>query len=258
MSSPTINIVTQQSHDKTANVIAVVAIVVTLLAQLIPAAATILAAVITARHKVLACCCIPKDDWQEHARRKGWIPRDECKWKAIDVEGQDDDGQKATVRIHMLAGEYRWVLGSSSQIELGNESADLSGHIRNLEISPIATTVVAVGMASVEGTYPKQSVLSQERADRIIRVVKDELKPSIPVHGLSLGRFIDERSKSTPRETSTQRRVVVVEVLGFSRANLSKAVYDALRKAAEGPDPLPFNVTDYKDQTYTDHSFGKL
>lgn len=77
------------------------------------------------------------------------------------------------------------------------------------------------------------------------------------MHGLSLGRFLDERTKSTSRATAAQRRVVVVEVLEYHGSKLSEAVYDALKQASDKVDPIPFDVRNYKDRLYTDHGFGK-
>jgi hypothetical protein len=196
--------------------------------------------------------------WKHFARANGWIPQSECQWESIDVPGRDKSGKEAAVRIHLLAGEYRWVLGSSNNIQLGEDDADLDTHIRGLELDPDADVVVAVGMASVEGTFPEQSVLAEERTDRLISSIKHELKPDIPVHGLSIGRYIDEKTKSTSRATAVQRRVVVVEVFEKQpNVMYEEAVYDALIAARKASPPIPFDVRDYKDRSYTNHSFGR-
>jgi hypothetical protein len=263
MVSPrTINIVTQPSKDGQAIKLALIGFCATIIAALIPAAASLLGAIIVvaaaSREKAIECCCIPKDDWKQFARTNGWIPKDECPWESFPITGRDASGKHVNVIVHLLSAEYRWVFASPIEAELGGKGIKLESHIQGLNISSKATVVVAVGMASVEGDFPKQSALAEERTDRLIRLIKDELKPGIPVHGLSLGRYIDETTKSTPRGTASQRRVVVVEVLEpEAGAILSEGVYDALRKAGDAPVPIPFDVRKYKDRNYTDHGFGR-
>lgn len=259
----TINLVTQPSKDRAAITLALIGFVITIIASLITAAATLLGALIVvsaeSKQQMAQCCCIPRDDWKDFARTNGWIPRTECPWESRRSSGQDSHGRKVEVQIHLLAGEYRWVLKSSSEIELGDKNTSLATHIRGLEISSKAKVIVGLGMASVEGNFPSQSVLAEERTDRLIRLIKDELRPDIPVHGLSLGRYVDETTNATTRETAGQRRVVVIEVFEPEEgAVLQEAVYDALIKAREAPDKIPFDVRDYKDRNYTDHGFGRL
>jgi hypothetical protein len=257
-----ITIVTQPSNDRAATILAVIGFVMTIVAALICAAATIVGALIVvaaeSKDKLVQCCCVPKDDWKEFARANGWIPRGECPWDSVHGIGTDLSGKKIEVKINTLADQYRWVLGSSSEIGLGKKSENLTDHIRGLYISTKATTVVAVGMASVEGDFSSQSVLAEERTDRLTRLIKDELKPTVAVHGLSLGRYVDERTRSTEDQTAIQRRVVIVEVFEPEKgANLSEAVYDALVKARE-EQKITFDVREYKDKNYTNHGFGRL
>lgn len=227
-------------------------------AALITAAATLIAAIIVALASLRASWPNqPPADWSQTARAAGWIPRRECPWRSGTSVGTDQPGRRVEVTIHLLAAEYRWVYRSAADIELGGVKDDLASHIRNLTINPSAEYVVAVGVASAEGGLRSQAALAEARTDRLIRLIKDELHPSIPVHGLSLGRFIDESTRGDTVATASQRRVIIVEVLKHDvGVNLSEAIYDALKKAHAGNPPIPFNVSEYSDRKYTDHQFG--
>lgn len=254
MSTPQpINIVVPPANDKAVITGARWGVVAVLIAALITSFASLLGTTLT-----IVANLQQRDDWKLLARNSGWIPRSECEWDSISTISQDNNGKKVTILIHMLSGEYRWVYTSSTEIELGDEKKDLRLHIQGLDVSK-SKIIVAVGMASVEGDFDKQSVLSEERTDKLISLIKEELKPRAPVHGLSLGRYIDEKTKSNPRATSNQRRVVVMEVLDYEEGIILKeAVYNALVGARNSSAPIPFDVRNYKDRNYTDHTFGNL
>jgi hypothetical protein len=262
MSPPnTIQIVTQSPSDRAAIVAAKLGLVAAVLG-LVAAFASLLGSVITvvasSAQTAFDEACISKGDWKQFARRNGWIPKGECEWDSLETRGQDKSGKGIRVRIHLLSGEYRWVVESSSKAELGEKKTDLESHIRGLELDSKSDVIVAVGMASVEGSFATQSILAEERTDRLIRIIKDELKPRIPVHGLSLGRYIDESTKSNSRATAPQRRVVVIEVFEPEEGViLDQAIYDALIEATDASPPIPFDVRNYKDRKYTNHSFGR-
>lgn len=233
---------------------------------LITAVGAVVAAIITAigaiaSASIAARAAHSSQDWRSDAISAGWSPKGNCQWQPIESVGVSPSGDSVKVRIHLLAAEYRWVYGSATAIEIGGETADLTQHIRNLTLNPKAKYVVAVGLASVEGRDSSQAVLAEARTDKLIRVIKDELHPEIPVHGLSLGRFGAERTGGDTRRTASQRRVVVVEVLevraGDGKTALGDAVYDALRQARHADPPIPISVTEYRDRKYTDHQFGR-
>lgn len=261
-SAPTINIVAPPSNDRAVIAAAVIGFVATIILAFATVLAALIGVVVTVvtnwQHKAIECCWIPKDDWRQVARENGWIPRGECKWESIPATGRDKSGRKIKVRINLLSGEYRWVYKSSAEAELGEEKVDLRPHISGLEVDPKAAAIVAVGMASVEGDFSSQSVLAEARTDKLIRLIKDELKPSMPVHGLSLGRYVDEATRSDPKVTAVQRRVVIIEVLEPEEgAVLEEAVYDALIDATNASPPIPFDVRNYRERKYTDHGFGR-
>jgi hypothetical protein len=237
-----------------------------IIVAVITAVGAVVAAIITATGAIASASIASRaahsaQDWRQDAISAGWSPKGNCQWQPIESVGVGPSGDSVKVLIHLLAAEYRWVYGSATEIEIGGERADLTQHIRNLTLDPEAKYVVAVGVASVEGRDSSQAVLAETRTDKLIRVIKDELHPQIHVHGLSLGRFGDDRTGGDTRKTASQRRVVVVEVLrvmgGDGNTALGDAVYDALRRASHAEPPFPINVTEYRDRKYTDHQFGR-
>jgi NurA-like 5'-3' nuclease len=262
MSTPNVIQVGAQLPSDSATIIAarigLITAILGLAAGILALLGSVITLVASSTQAALEGAYISKVEWKQFARKNGWIPKSECDWDSRETTGQDNSGREIKVRIHLLSGEYRWVLNSSSKVELGNVETNLALHIHGLELDSKSDVVVAIGMASVEGNFAEQSILAEERTDRLIRLIKDELKPDIQVHGLSLGRYIDESTKSNSRVTASQRRVVVIEVFEPQKGViLEQAVYDALIEAAETSPRIPFNVRNYKDRKYTNHSFGR-
>jgi hypothetical protein len=114
-------------------------------------------------------------------------------------------------------------------------------------------------MASQEGGDIDQSFLSESRVDKLISLIKFELKPTIPVMGLSLGRFKNRVTNSNPNITSVQRRVVIAEILGQDDdVNLDEAIYNALVDAKKSSIKMTFDVEDYVDHKFTERGFRQL
>lgn len=261
--APSINIVMPPGHDAGVIKAAKLTLLGVILAALINAFALVLGAGITAAvnwyQKAAELGWFQQGDWKRTARENGWIPRSECEWNFTQATGRDGSGKKIKVKINLLSSEYRWIYKSSAGAELGEEKIDLNSLIRGLDVSAYSHGLIAVGMASVEGDISGQSVLAEERTDKLIHIIKDELKPTIPVFGLSLGRFKDESKKSNSKATSTQRRVVVVEILEQDEgANIGDAIFDALIEAKKSSPPIPFDAENYTDRKFTERGFKRL
>lgn len=258
-----INIVMPPGNDTGQIKAAKLTLLGVILAALITAFATLLAAgmVIVASwyQKAIELGWFQQTDWKQMARKNDWIPRGECQWNSTQATGQDKSGKKIKVRINLLSSEYRWIYKSSAGAELGEEKIDLNALVRGLDVSANSRGLIAVGMASVEGDISGQSILAEERTDKLIHIIKDELKPTIPVFGLSLGRFKDESTKSNPTATSTQRRVVIVEILEQDEGTkIEDAIFDALIDAKKASPPIPFDAENYTDRKFTERGFRRL
>ena len=261
--APSINIVMPPGNDTGIIKAAKLALLGVILAAFINASALLLGAGITAAAswylKASELGWFQQTDWKQTARKNDWIPRGDCQWTSTQATGRDKDGKKIKVRINLLSSESRWIYKSSAEAELGKKKLDLNALIRGLDVSVNSKGLIAVGMASVEGDISKQSILAEERTDRLIHIIKDELKPTIPIFGLSLGRFKDDRTKSNPTATSTQRRVVVVEILEQDEGTkIEDAIFDALIDAKKASPPIPFDAENYTDRKFTERGFRRL
>jgi hypothetical protein len=246
---------------KAAKITSIAALIAVIIGSLISFSGSITAAIIplmfSQQSKIVQDCSNKIGNWQQTARENGWIPKSECAWESIPGGGTDKNGKKVKVLIHLLAGEYKWACGSSSKIELGDAPADLTTHIKSLVISPEADVLVAIGMASVEGGFDSQAKLSKDRTDMLVTIIKRELENNKSVHGLSLGRFKDEKTKSECTLTADQRRVVVIEVIDQDEnIDYESAVYDALVNA-NLKTQIPFNVMNYKNRDYYDYVISR-
>jgi hypothetical protein len=68
--------------------------------------------------------------------------------------------------------------------------------------------------------------------------------------GINLGRYRGTESNSrdprNPKETATQRRVIILEILKEEKdVDRRVAILDALVKAREASSPIPFDVRNY-------------
>jgi hypothetical protein len=192
------------------------------------------------------------DEWKRVARENNWIPKGECPWQPVVASGRDESGKQILVQINILAEEYRWQYGSSTEIELNGKPEDLPAHIRSLDISTAKAGIVCVGTASVEGARARQQFLANERAEKLLALLRSELKPKVPLYALNLGRFKGgEGPPLSPKETAPQRRVIVVEILGQDEGvKLDEAVYNALIAAREDKPPIAFDVRDYYERDF--------
>jgi len=222
----------------------------TVVAAVITFFAIILAALIQAffgyRTVVAECQEVIVPTWRQQARENGWIPKDECPWHPVDAKGTDASGKSIKIRINILSEEYRWVFASPSEIELGGKEADLPSFVRGLDTTN-SIGIICMGTASVEGKREEQEILARDRADKLLAVVREELKPGIPMFGINLGKYRPiEDNASDPKKTATQRRVIILEILEEERnVDRKEALLDALVKARLGSSPIPFDVRNY-------------
>lgn len=231
--------------------------VIGLIGTLFTALATIISAAIQVTGTKKTCPVCPEIDWRQIAHTWGWIPRSECPWEKFEGTGADGLKKQVKVEIKLLSGENRWVCGLETEAELGKVPVDLRTHIRGLERNPDTKIIVAVGMASVEGTSESQSELSKKRSDMLRGLLLKEFGPDVPVHGLSLGQYSNKNAKSGCKITSDQRRVVVVSVIKQDDGvNLAEAVPDALIDARNSSNRLPFDIRDYEKPIYREEGFG--
>jgi hypothetical protein len=153
---------------------------------------------------------------------------------------KDEMGRSASFRILLFSDEFRWRLASYESLE--NEAAEPEFSPEMKTVLDSAAEIICVG-ASSEEMAPGVPValgrtLEEERAarraERIAMWVRDALSKPIPVRKLNVGHHIPT---GTARDTSEQRRVVIILVLQQQRdTNLDQALRAAmLRESSRSP-----------------------
>jgi hypothetical protein len=155
------------------------------------------------------------------------------------VTGNDIAGKGATFLISLLSDEYRWVIGSISELEPPHTRLEFSDEMK--ENINNAREVICVG-ASSEDIRPgateeegrrEEEQRAERRAETIaiwVRQAKKEGK--VRVRKLNVGHHMREGGRGTGGvETSHQRRVIIILVLEEDEGvNMDQALRDALEK----------------------------
>lgn len=191
---------------------------------------------------------IPKDSWIKLARENNWIPSNECyyAWEKYTGKGNDQNSRSIGIRINILSEEYKWEYNRSDRVELGGHNEDLRPHLSSLDAST-SKAIVCVGTASVEGERIEQARLAYDRSERLLALIREELKPKVPLYGLNLGRAkFGEFVQSNQLKNAQQRRIIVVEIIEQEEnVDLKEALFNALILARETKPPIPFDVREY-------------
>lgn len=164
----------------------------------------------------------------------------------------DEQGRRASFRILLFSDEFRWKLSSYDAVEDGGSVPHFSAEMKSVLDS--AEEIICVGASSEEvpiGVSFKKGRAQEEwraarRAERIAAWVRQALSRPVPVRKLNIGHHAPTRD---PRNTSDQRRVVVILVLEKEPGiNLDESLRAAMAEEA-GRAPL-------FDSLLTDYSLG--
>jgi hypothetical protein len=155
-------------------------------------------------------------------------------WQRIDLPVQDKKGKEMTVSIGVLSDPYRWVLNSTSDIQIGGEKdlpvEEVLAGLPEGETRPI----IAVGTASHENAidHPQiEEARAGERADRLVSICREKY-PDADIYSINLGYFLPEASNSAAT-SSSERRVILLVIQSWEEgANFSEGVFAALEKAS--------------------------
>lgn len=154
------------------------------------------------------------------------------------VKGTDIEGNSATFMISLLSDEYRWVIGSTSELEQPHTnlvfSEEMKQNINN------ALEVICVGASSEDirpGATEEQGRREEEqraerRAETIAIWVRQAIMHNVRVRKLNVGHHVREGGRGTGGvDTSHQRRVIIILVLEEDEGvNMDQALRDALEK----------------------------
>ena len=147
-------------------------------------------------------------------------------------DAPDLSGRRASFRILLFSDEFRWRLSSYEQIERESTQPLFTPEMR--AVLAKAKEIIAVGASSEEipaGASPTEGRAREERraarrADQIAAWVRSALSKPVPVRKLNIGHHTP-----TPgvRDTSDQRRVVIILVLNHDRdTNIDEALREAM------------------------------
>ena len=143
----------------------------------------------------------------------------------------DQAGRRASFRILLFSDEFRWRLNSADALESGT-ALEFSPEMKT--VLSDAVEIICVGASSEEvpsGLSLERGRAEEERraarrAERVATWVRASLTKPIPVRKLNIGHH---EPTGRPRDTSDQRRVVIILVLDHEGgANLDEALRAAM------------------------------
>jgi len=161
----------------------------------------------------------------------------------------DREGRRASFRILLFTDEFRWRLNSYDTIEDGATFPGFTDEMKAVLNS--AQEIICVGASSQEipaGVGFKTGRAQEEwraakRAERIALWVRQAISKPIPVRKLNIGHHTPTR---TARDTSDQRRVVVILVLDHDEgANLDESLRAAMEEESRRAPIFDSLLTDY-------------
>ena len=160
------------------------------------------------------------------------------------IEGVDAQGRRALFDVVVLTKNYGWVLGSTSELERGNQklnARDIDDEVLAPQLREglgSARELIAVGVASQEGELEREIQRGGMRATRIAQWVRGALGENMPMWTLNLGRYLEPCADCEDAETSWQRPFVVIAVREAEKgANIGEALKNAMSDKENLPSP---------------------
>lgn len=165
------------------------------------------------------------------------------------IEGTDAMGRRALFDVVVLTKNYGWVLGSTTDLERGNERltpADIESEVLAPQLREGlggARALIAVGLASQEGDIGRETQRGGLRAARIAEWVRSAVDPNIPMWTLNLGRYLEPCAECEDAETSWQRPFIVISMREADNGvNLEQALRSAMSDKVNLPSPERYST----------------
>jgi eukaryotic-like serine/threonine-protein kinase len=165
------------------------------------------------------------------------------------LSAKDSRGKSAEINMAVLSDRYEWQLASDSQVKLKGQTQSLPISVLKQElikqgifkIMDNPNRIVAIGMASCEGTGTEEEVRAMNRA----KVIQDQIVKQLfqvkeyPI--LNLGQFKRDNCQKDTQGTSFQRSLTIVGLRKESEGLMVKeALYQRLGKTIKN-----FAIDDY-------------
>jgi hypothetical protein len=158
------------------------------------------------------------------------------------IEGIDSAGRKARFDVVLLQKQFTWLWGSDQALARDSrllsqaEVAQLfTGDLRQgLARSP---EVIAVGVASEEGSQSTESTRAARRSETAARWLTQALPPSIRVAQLNLGQFRSSCATTTDSPDSSWQRPFMM--IGVRQQDPGTDIGEALADALKGKTNMP-------------------
>lgn len=164
------------------------------------------------------------------------------------IEGVDNAGRRARFDVVLLTKQYTWLWGSDTALAKETRALTqvevldtvLTGRLRSgLSRSP---EVIAVGVASEEGTSSVESTRAQRRALTSAHWLKQILPASTRINRLNLGQYKSTCGTREGGDSSWQRPFVMIGVREQAPGiNLSEALANALTGKSNMPGPACYS-----------------
>ncbi|MGE0052725.1 MAG: hypothetical protein AB7S74_00830 [Hyphomicrobium sp.] len=165
------------------------------------------------------------------------------------IEGTDALGRRALFDVVVLTKNYGWVLGSTTELERGDQRltpSDIETEVLAPQLRENlgrARALIAVGLASQEGDVGRETQRGGLRAARIAQWVRDAIGPNIPMWTLNLGRYLEPCAECENDETSWQRPFIVIAMREADNGvNIEQALRSAMSDKTNLPSPERYST----------------
>ncbi len=176
------------------------------------------------------------------------------------ISSTDAKGKNSTIEMIIITpNNYFWQLGSYDQIEKDGKditdtfikpfsAKDFQSHVRNN-----LQSVIAIGMASCEGSADVENHRARKRAETLMSWISQAFigKVDVEILGINLGRYNvspQECKELWDEKASAQRRILIIGITRGSDQKIDrKVLIELMRNIAETrPEALPINPDDYE------------
>lgn len=150
---------------------------------------------------------------------------------------RDNDDRAASLVIHLLTDDYRWMISRWDMLENLQPQVNFSSSMKRLMNNSVEIICIGGSSEEIEGGRSqedgrrREEWRAEQRAESIARWVRSALSKPVNVRKLNIGHRDPALEQGQSFDTSDQRRVIIVLVLKMEEgANLDQALRNAFRQ----------------------------